>query len=77
MTDFIIVGQGLAASVLMHSFHQAKISFKVVGNDELSSCSKVAAGIWNPIVFKRLPKSWLAGEVVPCLNYFYSSCEST
>ena len=77
MTDFVIVGQGLAASVLMHSFHQAKISFKVVGNDELSSCSKVAAGIWNPIVFKRLTKSWLAEEVVPCLTNFYSSCENT
>jgi glycine oxidase len=77
MIDFIIVGRGLAANVLMHSFRQQQISFKVVGNDQLSSCSKVAAGIWNPIVFKRLTKSWLAEELVKNLTSFYKTCEAS
>lgn len=76
MTDFIIVGQGLAANVLAHTFHQHNISFKLIGNEQLSSCSKVAAGIWNPVVFKRLTKSWLADDLVPCLNEFYTACET-
>lgn len=76
MTDFIIVGRGLAATTLMHAFHRQEISFKVIGDKNLSSCSKVAAGIWNPVVFKRLTKSWLADELVSYLNLFYSDCEN-
>ena len=75
MIDFIIVGRGLAASVIAHTLHEEKISFKVIGDQNLSNCSKVAAGIWNPIVFKRLTKSWLADDIVPFLNKFYTSCE--
>lgn len=75
MTEFIIVGRGLAATTLMHTFYSHGISFKVVGDADLSSSSKVAAGIWNPIVFKRLTKSWLADELIPYLNQFYKACE--
>ena len=75
MTDFIIVGQGLAAHVLMHTFYKQGISFKTIGDGGLSSCSKVAAGIWNPVVFKRMTKSWLADDVVPYLVGFYTDCE--
>lgn len=77
MIDFIIVGRGLAATSLMHSFDQNNISFHVIGDSTLSNCSKAAAGIWNPVVFKRLTKSWLADELVPCLNLFYTRCEQT
>jgi len=76
MIDFIIVGRGLAATTLSHHFFQEGITFKVVGTNSLSTCSRVAAGIWNPIVFKRLTKSWLAHEIIPYLNTFYSDCET-
>lgn len=75
MTDFIIVGRGLAASVLMHSFRRQGLSFLVVGNPALSTCSQVAAGIWNPVVFKRMTRSWLADVLIPCLTEFYQECE--
>lgn len=47
----------------------------VIDKPELSSSSKVAAGIWNPVVFKRLTKSWLADEIVPVLLDFYTQSE--
>lgn len=75
MTDFIIVGRGLAATVLAHTFHKNNISFKVIGEAHLSNCSRIAAGIWNPVVFKRLTPSWLAHQTIPFLNTFYSECE--
>jgi len=75
MTEFIIVGRGLAATTLAHTFYQHQISFKIIGDPNLSTSSKVAAGIWNPVVFKRLTKSWLAEDLVPCLLAFYSECE--
>jgi len=76
MKDFIIVGHGLAAHVLMHCFKNHGISFTTIGNDSLSNCSRIAAGIWNPVVFKRATKSWLADELIPELLTFYGTCES-
>lgn len=73
--DFIIVGQGIAGSVLAITLIKFGYKVCVINKDELSSCSRVAAGIWNPIVFKRLTKSWLADDVVPELNVFYQYCE--
>lgn len=75
MTDFIIVGRGLAAAVLMHRFRQHGISFLAVGHRDLSLSSRVAAGIWNPVVFKRMTRSWLADQLIPELLDFYSNCE--
>lgn len=75
MTEFIIVGQGLAAHTLMHRFHRQGISFHAVGLPELSNCSRIAAGIWNPVVFKRMTKSWLADALIAELNTFYTDCE--
>jgi glycine oxidase len=75
MTDFIIVGRGLAATTLMHTFHKHQISFRVIADPDLSVCSKVAAGIWNPVVFKRMTKSWMADALIPSLNAYYGDCE--
>ncbi len=73
--DFIIVGQGLSGSVASLSLMRSGYTVCVINNSSLSSCSSVAAGIWNPVVFKRLTKSWLADDVVPELNEFYGYAE--
>ena len=73
--NFIIVGQGLAGSILALSLINEGFSVCVIDKTDLSSCSKIAAGIWNPVVFKRLAKSWLADEVVPELIDFYEKTE--
>ena len=76
MTDFIIVGRGLAANVLAHTFYQQKISFTIIGLTDLSKSSIVAAGIFNPVVFKRMTKSWMASKTIPFLHLFYGECEN-
>lgn len=73
--QYLIVGQGLAGSVLALSLMQAGCSVMVIDNPKLSQCSRVAGGAWNPIVFKRLTKSWLADELLPELNLFYTYWE--
>ncbi len=73
--NFIIVGQGIAGSVLAISLIRAGYTVCVINEPSLSLSSKVAAGIWNPVVFKRLTKSWLADELIPELLDFYSHCE--
>jgi glycine oxidase len=76
MTDFLIVGRGLSACTLMHAFDSRGISFTTFGDPTLSRSSLVAAGIWNPVVFKRLTAGWKAEELIGCLKRFYRSCEA-
>lgn len=73
--DFIIVGQGIAGSVLALSLIQKGYSICIIDSPKLSTSSRIAAGIWNPIVFKRLTKSWLADDLVPELQSFYGFWE--
>ncbi len=74
--DYIIVGQGIAGSVLAITLIKAGHRVCVIDKPTLSLSSKVAAGIWNPVVFKRLAKSWLADDVVPELLNFYQTFET-
>ena len=72
LIDFLIVGQGIAGSVLALSMMQEGYTVLVIDSQKLSTSSRIAAGIWNPIVFKRLTKSWLADDLIPELQSFYS-----
>ena len=69
--DYIIVGQGLAGTVLSFELKKRSQSVLVIDNNFKDSSSMVAAGMWNPIVFKRLSKSWKADELLPELYRFY------
>ena len=73
--DFLVVGQGIAGSTLALTLIKAGYSVCVINNPSLSTCSSVAAGIWNPVVFKRLVKSWKADDVLPFLVQFYEHYE--
>jgi len=74
--DLIIVGQGLAGSVLALRLIEKDQKILVIDQPELSSCSSVAAGIWNPVVFKRLTRSWMIDELFPEMNDFYKKAEN-
>lgn len=52
--DFLIVGQGLAGSILAYYLIKSDFRVLVVDNHHQGSASKVAAGIINPITGHRL-----------------------
>lgn len=60
--DHIIIGQGLAGSILAYRLIQAGQSVLVIDNNHLGSSSKVAAGIINPITGYRLTTNSLFAE---------------
>ena len=64
------------AGTILH-FHLYKKGYKVlcIDNKWEKNSSLVAAGMYNPIVFKRITKSWMADELVPYLNDFYPELE--
>lgn len=73
--DFIIVGQGLAGSILALDLLKQDKSVLVIDNAELSKSSRVAGGIYNPIVFKRLTQSWMADKTLPAMFDFFKEAE--
>lgn len=75
--DFIILGQGLAGSVLSFRLIEAGYSVLVLDESEEVTSSKVAAGIFNPITGKRGVKSWLVDELFPEVQETYQEMEST
>jgi len=74
-TDFILIGQGIAGTVLALELMNEGKSVVVIDDPQLSASSRVAAGIYNPVVFKRLTQSWLAEIVLPAMMDFYSDLE--
>jgi glycine oxidase len=76
MLDFIIVGRGLAANTLALRLKEHQLSFSIIGDQDLSNCSRIAAGLWNPVVFKRMTNSWKAEELISELKQFYTSAEA-
>jgi glycine/D-amino acid oxidase-like deaminating enzyme len=73
--DYLIIGQGIAGSVLAHTLLKGNKKVWVLDQPYPQSSSRVAAGICNPITGKRLLKTWRADEVFPFLKQFYQSLE--
>lgn len=73
--DYIIVGHGIAGSVLAHTLIKSGFRILIINDSSLSKASKVAAGLYNPVVFKRLSKSWMVDELLPFMDNFYPEME--
>jgi glycine oxidase len=73
--DFIIVGSGISGVALALQLAKRNFSFKLFSDPTLSNSSLIAAGMWNPIVFKRITKSWMADELVSYMEVFYTDFE--
>lgn len=71
---YIIVGGGLAGVCVATQLIRS--GAKVVLFDKKENHSSIiAAGLINPIVFRRMTKSWRVDEFLPYLKSFYSELE--
>lgn len=68
--EVLIVGQGMAGTALTTELLEQNITFKVIDDNHNQSSSIMSAGMYNPIVFKRITKSWLANETDYTLTLF-------
>jgi len=73
--DYIVVGQGIAGSLLAYQLIKADKKVQVLNDESLPTSSAVAGGIFNPITGKNLDKTWLADKIFPFLREFYTSLE--
>ena len=73
--DFIIVGQGLAGSVLALELLQRGKKVFVYDEPDKNHSSVVAAGLFNPITGRVMTKTWKADLLFPFLIDFYAKAE--
>jgi len=71
---YLIVGQGLSGTLLAHILEDRGFSFKIIDTG-INNSSAIAAGIINPIVFRRTTKSWMVDECYPSAIEMYQSLE--
>jgi len=74
--DYIIVGQGLAGSLIAYELLKRNRKILVYDLPEENQSSSVAAGLFNPVTGRRFIKTWKADDLFPFLHKFYPAAEN-
>ena len=72
--DFLIVGQGIAGSIIGLQLEQYNQRFLIVDKNEKITSSKVAAGLMHPMSFKRCVLNWKGETLYDYSHQFYTKC---
>lgn len=73
--NVLILGAGLAGLCMGVQLYRRGIPFRIRHAPGLPCASEKAAGLMNPVVVKRLLKTWMADEVLPYNRLFYPETE--
>jgi glycine oxidase len=74
--DYIIVGQGLAGTMLAIKLLDAGQKVLIIDNNTEGAASKIAAGVINPVTGRRIVKSWRIDDILPDAKKTYQSIEN-
>ena len=75
MIDYLIIGSGLAGISFAEVALRNDKSIVVLDNNSQNS-SKIAGGLYNPVILKRFSEVWKAQEQLILMNEFYSFLEN-
>ncbi|MEZ5044191.1 MAG: FAD-dependent oxidoreductase [Saprospiraceae bacterium] len=75
MLDYLIVGQGLAGTLLAYFLQKEGQKVLLIDKDYPRASSKFAAGIINPVTGRRYVKSWLIEDLLPFAKSTYQAIE--
>ena len=73
--DYLIVGQGIAGTILAHFLLKKNKDILIVDEFNPSSSTNVAAGLFNPITGRKHIKSWMADTIFPFAEQTYTELE--
>lgn len=74
--EYLIVGAGLAGSVLADHLMKAGKRVMILDEPSLSNSSKVAGGLYNPITGRKMVKTWNCDALFDYLIPYYMGLES-
>ncbi len=69
--DVLIVGQGLAGTILALTLEKYGLSYRIIYDAQKAPASAIAAGLLNPITGKRLAKAPLMDAYLDAAKAFY------
>ncbi len=72
--DYIIVGCGLAGIAFCEQLNSNNKTYHVI-DDDSQLASKVAAGLYNPVILKRFTEVWKSKEQLSLAMPFYQHLE--
>jgi glycine oxidase len=75
MLDYLIVGSGLAGISFAEVALKNNKTILVIDNKSQNS-SRVAGGLYNPVILKRFSEVWKAQEQLVLMNDFYNEIEN-
>ncbi len=75
MKEILVIGCGIAGATVALQLKKRSIEFDVIDEGK-SKSSNIAAGIINPIVFRRLLKTWQIDTLLPYAVSFYREIET-
>lgn len=70
--DVLILGRGIAGAVLAEACQRRGLKAHVFDQKLPNNASMAAAGMVNPVVFRRDILSWRAAQLLPVANAFYT-----
>jgi glycine oxidase len=74
MVDYIVVGSGLSGIAFAEILSRNNKSF-VVFEDNSQNSSRIAGGLYNPVILKRFSEVWNAKEQLGVAHAFYKEIE--
>ena len=74
--DVLVIGQGLAGSLLAYTCLQRGLSVQVI-DQGVKGSSEAAAGLFNPITGRKMVKTWRADVLFDTLLHHYREMEQT
>ena len=75
MVDYIIVGSGIAGIAFAETLLHNNKSFVVFENYSQNS-TKIAGGLYNPVILKRFSEVWNAKQQLELADTFYQGIEA-
>ena len=74
--DFFIVGQGIVGTVLSHQLMEKGNSVHVFDSFKNNSASRIAAGVFNPVAYRKLKRAEFVDFLIPEMFDYYPRIES-
>ncbi|MFD2037650.1 NAD(P)/FAD-dependent oxidoreductase [Belliella marina] len=74
--DFLLIGQGLAGTVLSYRLIESGHSVMVIDQPQENKSSRVAAGLYNPLTGRKMVKTWNADLLFPEIEPLYGDMET-
>ena len=76
MYQYLIVGFGVAGFSLMQQLEENQRSYLVIDSNSQQS-SRIAGGMFNPVILKRFTPAWQAAEMLPYALLQFKKAELT